>query len=109
MKRTDETDPNSHPPIPVSRRAHAGKTGSGLLLVHPLTPSGADILSIAVHLLHRFATAHRKDVPELSEDAAQFLRARRWAVGELAARLSRAVASNRGSLITAADLLDPLP
>ncbi len=75
-----------------------------LLQVHPVPSGPEEILSVAQHLLRYFARASGKVVPILSQDAAAFLTTRVWAADDLARRLSRAVASNRGSLITAADL-----
>jgi transcriptional regulator of aromatic amino acid metabolism len=109
MKRTDEPHSKTLPSaVPSKHQGRAGGTTSaGLFLVHPMPQSGPDILSVAVHLVQRFAAAQGKDVPGLSQDAAQFLLRRRWPVGELALRLAQAVATNRGSLITAADLVEP--
>ena len=75
-----------------------------LLCVHPIPADPDEILSITVHLLGHFAVVQGKAAPALSEDAARFLTRQRWALSDLASRLSRAVACNRGSLITAADL-----
>lgn len=72
--------------------------------VHPVSSRPEEVLSIALHLLGQFATAHGKEIPALSQDAADFLTCRSWSLHDLAARLSRAVAANQGSLITAADL-----
>lgn len=77
-----------------------------LLRVHPVPHARADILAVAEHLLRQFGGTTGQPVPELSEDAARFLAARRWAIDDLARRLARAVAINRGSLITAIDLGD---
>ncbi len=63
-----------------------------------------EILAITMHLLVRSAAAQGKTAPILSEDAALFLTCRRWALNDLAVRVSRAVAYNHESLITAADL-----
>lgn len=75
-----------------------------LFQVHPVSSRPEEVLSIALHLLGQFATVHGKEVPALSQDAADFLTCRSWSLNDLAARLSRAVAANQGSLITAADL-----
>jgi DNA-binding NtrC family response regulator len=64
-------------------------------------------MAVVLHLLQRFAAAQRKSVPALSQDAASYLKARRWVIRDLARRVWRAVAANRGSLITAADLIEP--
>ncbi len=77
-----------------------------LLQVHPVPQSRTEILSVAAHLVRRFAAAQRRDVPGLSEDAASFLARRSWALDDLARRVWRAVAANQGSLITASDLSD---
>jgi DNA-binding NtrC family response regulator len=77
-----------------------------LLRVHPVPRARANILAVAEHLLRQFGGATGKAVPELSEDAALFLAGRQWAIDDLARRLARAVAINRGSLITAIDLGD---
>ena len=75
-----------------------------LLQIHPLPTSQTGVLSVAAHLVDRFAAAQHKDVPGLSEDAASFLATRSWALEDLASRVWSAVAENQGSLITAADL-----
>jgi DNA-binding NtrC family response regulator len=75
-----------------------------LVLVHPLPDTDNAIVVVAAHLLQQFAATQGKEPPELSVDAATFLARQRWATDELARRVWRAVASNRGSLITAADL-----
>ncbi len=75
------------------------------LLVHPVSGRSEDLVVITRHLLAHFAAAHGKEVPELSQDAANYLTSRGWSFTDLAARLSRAVAANEGSLITAADLV----
>jgi len=62
------------------------------------------LLRVVMHLLRYFARLENKDVPGLSEDAARFLAGRPWALTELATVTLRAVASNRGSLITSGDL-----
>jgi DNA-binding NtrC family response regulator len=75
-----------------------------LLQVHPVPADPDEILAITMHLLTQSAAAQGKAAPILSEDAALFLTRRRWALNDLAFRVSRAVAYNQGSLITAADL-----
>jgi len=75
-----------------------------LLQVHPVPEDADEILAITIHLLAQSAAAQGKAAPILSEDAALFLTRRRWALNDLALRVSRAVAYNQGSLITAADL-----
>jgi transcriptional regulator of aromatic amino acid metabolism len=77
-----------------------------LLQVHPLPESRTGVLSVANHLVHRFAAEQGRDVPGLSRDAATFLGTRSWALDDLARRLWQAVAVNLGSLITASDLSD---
>jgi transcriptional regulator of aromatic amino acid metabolism len=77
-----------------------------LLQVHPLPESLTGVLSVANHLVHRFAAEQGRDVPGLSRDAATFLGTRSWAFDDLARRLWQAVAVNHGSLITASDLSD---
>jgi DNA-binding NtrC family response regulator len=92
---------------PRTRRrggASAALSGPALLLVHPVPADPDEILAIAVHLLARFSASQGKEAAILSEDAALFLTRRRWGLNDLALRLSRAVACNEGSLITAADL-----
>jgi DNA-binding NtrC family response regulator len=109
MKRTDEPHGETLPSAGPSKHQGraAGPTSPRLLLVHPMPQSDAQIVCVALHLVQRFAAAQGKDVPGLSQEAAQFLLRQRWAVGELALRLAQAVATNRGSLITAADLVEP--
>ncbi len=75
-----------------------------LLQVHPVSERPEELVSITRHLLAQFAAAEGKEVPELSQDAADYLTSRRWRLRDLAARVSQAVAVNQGSLITAADL-----
>lgn len=75
-----------------------------LVLVHPLPDTNNAIVLVASHLLQQFAATQGKEPPELSMDAATFLARQRWATDELARRVWRAVASNRGNLVTAADL-----
>jgi len=93
-------------PLRTRRRGGASDALSGpaLLLVHPVPADPDEILAIAVHLLTRSATAQGKAAAILSQDAALFLKRRRWGLKDLALRISRAVACNEGSLITAADL-----
>lgn len=93
MKRPEKSQPvTARPPSTHLRQ------------VHPLPKSDDEILSIATHLLQQFAATQGKDAPGFSLDAARFVVRRRWVVAELARRLWRAVETNRGSLITAADL-----
>ena len=75
-----------------------------LRLVHPLPETDGELLSVATHLLQQFAATQGKEAPGFSLDAAHFLARRRWVAAELARRLWRAIETNRGSLITAADL-----
>ncbi len=75
-----------------------------LLQVQPVSQRSEELVSITRHLLAHFAAAQGKEVPELSQDAADYLTSRRWRLRDLATRLSQAVAANQGSLITAADL-----
>ncbi len=81
-----------------------GTRTATLLQVHPLPADPEEVLSIVIHLIGHYSMAHGKAAPALSEDAAEFLKGRRWALDDLAARVSRAVAHNEGSLIIAADL-----
>jgi len=74
--------------------------------VHPMPRSRRGIVSVAAHLARRFAAQRGREVPGLSKDAALFLGSRFWAFEDLARRVWRAVATNRGSLITASDLSD---
>ncbi len=85
-------------------RATSRADSPALLQVHPVPADSQDILSVAVHLLRHFAVAQGKGAPALSEDAARYLIRRRWALPDLASRISRAVENSDGSLITAADL-----
>jgi len=61
---------------------------------------------VALHLIERCAALQGKAPPACSEEAAVLLVSERWELGDLARRIVHAVATNRGSLITAADLLD---
>jgi DNA-binding NtrC family response regulator len=74
--------------------------------VYPLPETDGEILAVATHLLQQFAGTQGKETPGFSLEAAHFLVRRRWVVAELARRLWRAVETNRGNLITAADLSD---
>jgi len=93
MKRPEKRQPITDRPL-----------WNHLRLVHPLPETDGEILSLATHLLEQFAATQGKDTPGFSLEAAQFLARRRWVAAELARRLWRAVETNRGSLITAADL-----
>ncbi len=75
-----------------------------LLQVHPVPQSRDEILMVAIHFARRFASVYAKPVPGFSEDAAVFLARHDWEITDLAVRVSRAVATNQGNLITAADL-----
>jgi len=75
--------------------------------IHPVPPTDGGIVSVATHLLQQFAASQGKEPPGLSLDAASFLAGQHWEAGELARRVWRAVQSNRGSLVTAADLSEP--
>ena len=88
---------------PLSTRPAANH----LVLVHPLPDTHNAIVVVAAHLLQQFAATQGKEAPGLSVDAATFLAGQRWEADELARRVWRAVAANRGSLITAADLSPP--
>jgi DNA-binding NtrC family response regulator len=90
----------------TSRPASAGKL-SLLLQIHPIRTSRSEILAVAMHFLLESAIEHGIAPPGLSEDAASFLSSRNWDVTDLASRVARAVATNRGSLITADDLSKP--
>ncbi len=92
--------PNPKPFKPSSRETGVGR----VLQIHPVPLVRDEILAIAIHLGDCFAAAQGKAAPVFSEDAAAFLAGRRWAINDLALRVSRAVASNQGSLITATDL-----
>jgi DNA-binding NtrC family response regulator len=97
-----------HGSLPPRTRRRDGANDTllapALLLVHPVPTDPDDILAIAVHLLARSTTAQGKEAAILSQDAALFLTRHRWGLKDLAIRISRAVACNEGSLITAADL-----
>jgi transcriptional regulator of aromatic amino acid metabolism len=93
MKRPAKRQPvSSRPPL------------SHLVLVHPLRDTDTAIVEVATHLLQQFAATQGKQPPDLSLDAAMFLVQQHWAADELARRVWRAVETNCGSLITAADL-----
>jgi hypothetical protein len=85
---------------------HGISHGTHLLRVHPVPRARAAVLAVAVHLLRQSANAVGKATPELSEDAARFLTGHPWTLQDLACRLANAVATNCGSLITAADLTE---
>jgi hypothetical protein len=112
MKQPDEPHAANLRLIDIAvRSARPPKAGFAgfarhLMLVHPAPPSHHGLLQLALHLLQRFAATQGKDLPGFSQDAADFLVGRRWGTTELARRVWRAVAANRGSLITAADLSD---
>jgi DNA-binding NtrC family response regulator len=93
--------PEKRPPVNVR------PLWNHLRLVHPLPETDDEILLVATHLLQRFAATQGKEAPGFSLEAAHFLARRRWVAAELARRLWRAVETNRGSLITAADLSEP--
>jgi len=93
--------PEKRPPITVR------PLWNHLRLVHPLPETDGEILLVATHLLQQFAATQGKEAPGFSLEAAHFLARRRWVVAELARLLWRAVETNRGSLITAADLSEP--
>jgi len=82
------------------------KEAVSLLQVHPIPQSGQDVLSVAAHLVRRFAAEQRRDVPGISRDAEKFLAGHVWVLDDLSRRLWLAVANNRGNLITALDLSD---
>ena len=108
MKRTDEpharTFRSAHTQRPAASAHAAGSIP--LIQVYPVRNSRRDILLLAAYFIRQFAVAHGKDVPGLSEEAASFLATQRWTLPDLASRLSRAVKTNSGSLITADDLAD---
>jgi DNA-binding NtrC family response regulator len=106
MKRRDKTQLTTLRRFGVYRpRRSAGVTENDhLLQVHPIPRSRYEILAIAVHFARCFATTQGKPAPDFSEEAATFLVGQHWEVAELATRVSHAVASNRGNLITATDL-----
>jgi hypothetical protein len=91
-------------PLRVRRSSTKHPTLPALLQVHPVPANPDEILAVTMHLLVQSAAAQGKPTPILSEDAALFLTRRRWALSDLAFRVSRAVAYNEGSLITADDL-----
>jgi len=96
-----KTASDAAPVADPTRRVHTPRP----LLVHSATPLyRPQLLALAAQLVDHFALAYGRDVPGLSADAARFLVTRRWTLDDLAACLSRAVAANQGSLITAADL-----
>lgn len=107
MKRPAEPQPRPmrRPPIHSRRRtAKAVLMHTYPLLVHPVPQCRDEMLVIAAHLARRAANQLGTSTPEFSENAAAFLASRPWAIDDLAARIARAVAANRGSLIIAADL-----
>jgi DNA-binding NtrC family response regulator len=81
-----------------------GPQRNHLRQVYPLPATDGKILAVATHLLQQFAGTQGKETPGFSLEAADFLARRRWVTAELARRLWRAVETNRGNLITAADL-----
>jgi len=101
VKRELESQPG---PLRARRSGAKDSTLPALLQVHPVPADPDEILAVTMHLLAQSAAAQGKATPILSEDAALFLTRRRWALNDLAFRVSRAVAYNQGSLITAADL-----
>ena len=93
---------------PANRPSPAERPLSAhLALVHPAPETGHEVLALATHLLHQFATTQGKELPGFSVDAARFLVQQRWDTRELAHRVWHAVETNAGSLITAADLSEP--
>lgn len=86
------------------RRPLRWRSAGALLLVHPVPRSRNGILAVVLHLIGRCAAAQGKMPPGCSEEAARFLASCSWDTGELARRVAYAIATNRGSLITAADL-----
>ena len=109
MRQQDKFDSNRTRPSAGRARPAPDASAAGnvhLVQVYPVPRSRTDILSVAIHLVGRFAAAQGKPAPTLSEDAATFLAGRRWRIDDLARRMARAVAANTGSLITAADLCD---
>jgi DNA-binding NtrC family response regulator len=101
VKRDHEWQPG---PVRPRRGSMKEPACPSLLQIHPVPADPDEILAITTHLLAQSAAAQGKAPPILSEDAAQFLIRRRWALNDLAFRVARAVACNEGSLITAADL-----
>ncbi len=101
MKREQEWQPR---PLRARRSSANDPTLRALLQVHPVPADADEILAVTMHLLAQSAADQGKATPILSEDAALYLTRRRWALNDLAFRVSRAVAYNQGSLITAADL-----
>jgi DNA-binding NtrC family response regulator len=108
MKHTDEPHARTLRPSQAQRTSAAARPAGTipLIQVYPLRNSRRDILLLAAYFIRQFAIAHGRDVPGLSEEAANFLAAQRWTLPDLASRLARAVKRNDGSLITADDLAD---
>lgn len=80
--------------------------GISLVRVHPMPQSPTEILSVAAHLVRRFAAEQGREVPGFSVEAANFLSRQSWELDDLVRRVGRAVAANQGNLITASDLSD---
>jgi hypothetical protein len=92
---------------PAARRLLRRRYAGELLQVHPVPRSRDGILAVVLHLIGRCAAAQGKVPPGCSEEAAALLASRSWNAGDLARRIAHVIATNRGSLITAGDLLDP--
>ena len=92
------------PPRTHDSEKRSRPRGATLFQVYPVPTGRREILAVVTYLINKSAAACGKKPPELSEDAATFLSGRRWELHELALRVSRAVANNEGSLITAHDL-----
>jgi hypothetical protein len=93
-------------PLHSARCLLRRRSAGALLQLHPIPRSRDGILAVVLHLIGRCAVAQGKVPPGCSEEAAAFLASRSWDTGDLARRVAYAIATNRGSLITAADLLD---
>ncbi len=112
MKRRAESEPRL-PRRPANTARPQGPQAVLLhaypLLVHPVANSRDEILVIAAHLARRAAEQLGKPTPEFSQNAASFLAGQPWTIDDLAKRIARAVATNQGSLIIAADLQEQPP
>ena len=107
MKQRDKSSAATSGPVGhVLWAPHPASVGKLATLpqIHPVPASRSVILAVAVHFLIESERAEGKATPGLSEDAATFVSSCGWDARDLASRMARAVASNQGSLITAADL-----
>lgn len=92
--------------IPSAPERRGGRAVVRLYALRSAPRSRAHLITLARCLIADWAAQIGKDPPALSEDAVRYLCTRSWAHEQFAACLRRAVAGNRGSLITAADLED---